>query len=158
MSLLKHFCNAVFRKRKKDYIPVYLKRFEAVDKLLEEGLMAVNLEQNFVAVDASVHMMYMNSQSKYNAFFDTVRAFINFKRGCLGMEMVKYNDRIDFAVMIRHTSYIDENTGELYDVPKENIHPVAVGFYMAGDTVYAPYKQNAEGEEEEEGLDEQTDS
>ena len=129
-------------RKRNDYIPVYLKRFGTVEKLIDTELLAIDLEKRFVAVDTSLHLLYMNDIRKYSAFFDTVRAYMNYRLGLLGMSEVKYSDRIDFAVMLKQTSYIDADTGELYDTPKETYRPIIVGYYMNGKTDYDIYDKN----------------
>lgn len=138
--IIKELAGRMFgKKRKKDFIPVYLKRFAPVEKLIETGLLAIDLKKRFVAVDTSLHLLYMNDIRKYSAFFDTVRAFMNYRLGLLGMPGVEYSDRIDFTVMLKQTAYIDADTGELYDPPKETYHPLVVGYYADGRTEYAPF-------------------
>lgn len=145
-TIIKALAKRIFsRKREKDYIPVYLKRFASVDRLIETGMLAIDLDKKFVALDTSIHLLHMNDIRKYSAFFDTVRAYMNYRLGLLGMPGVKYSDRIDFTVMLKQTAYIDADTGELYDNPKETYHPLVIGYYTDGQTVYAPYGSDSQG-------------
>ena len=143
----KNIINTLMRRmihsRKKDFVPVYLKRFETVDRMIASDLIAIDLEKRFVALDASVHLLYMNDLKRYAAFFDTLRAFINYRRGLLGMKEVAYEERIDFTVMIRHSVMSDAATGEVFDPPRDTVQPLIVGFYAQGIVKYAPYEKTS---------------
>lgn len=128
----------LFRKRLKDAVPVYLKRFGTIDRMIDCGLIAIDLEKRLVMLDALIHLQY---EASYPAFFDTLRAYMNYKGGLAGLDKIGYDDRIDFTVMIRHSVFADENTGEVFDSRKEEYVPLLIGYCRNGKVDYAAYKE-----------------
>lgn len=138
-----HIAKSLFRKREKKQISTYLTRFESIDKLLECELMAIDLHAKLVMLDASLHVMHMENDRQYAAFFDTLRAYMNYQLGLLQMKMIEYEDKINFIVIIKELIRYDETTGEVFNPAKENPIPLIVGFYQNGCIDYAVYEDPA---------------
>lgn len=136
---ISHLFRSLFARKKKDYIPVYLSRFEAIEKYIKSRLIGIDVKDCYVILDISVHICYMNSDKEYSAFFDTIRAFINYYRGLLDIPMVEYEDRINFSVNFKREIRIDIENEEFYDNPVEENIPWLIGYYQSGKIVYIPY-------------------
>lgn len=133
----------LFRKRKPSYVPVYLERFASLDKLIADDRIAIDFKQKLVVLDTSMHLLYMDDDRKYAAFFDTIRAYINFSRGRIGIEeVVKHTDRINFMVMLKQYKEFNEETGDFYDPPQETAKTILVGYYQHGKVDYAVYEED----------------
>ena len=139
-GLVKKLLGRMFRSRHHDPIPVYLSRFEPIDKLVKAGSIAIDLESCYVALDVSVHICHMNSDSRYAAFFDTLRAYINFHRGMLGLPMIQPEERVNFSVMLRLEHRFDMETGEFFDTPQHTNQVWLVGYSQSGSVHYAAYE------------------
>lgn len=139
-GLVKKLLGRMVRKRLHDPIPVYLARFETVDKLVKAGSIAIDLENCYVALDVSVHICHMNSDARYAAFFDTLRAYINFHRGTLGLPMVEADERINFSVILRLEHRFDMETGEFFDTPRHTYQVWLVGYSQGRNVHYAAYE------------------
>ncbi len=139
---LKHIFRRICSRKKVEPAATYLLRFECVDKLLDGGLMAIDLAQSFVMLDASIHIMYMNDDRSYAAFMDTIRAYINYHRGEIKLPMIAHEDRINFIVILKEVIRFDESTGEVFQTAKEIPHPLIVGFYQNGRIDYTAYKDS----------------
>lgn len=132
----------LFKRRSKSCIPVYLKRFETLDTLIGDDRIGIDIVRKIVVLDTSIHLLYMDDDEKYNAFFDTIRAYINYHRGRLQIKrMVEHEDRIDFMVVQKLYMAFDLDKGEFYDKPKEHAKTLIVGYYQNGKVEYAPYKK-----------------
>ena len=132
----------LFGRKRHGCTQVYLKRFESIEKLVRNGLLAVDYGENLAVLDTSVHLLYMNDDRAYAAFFDTLRAYINFHRGMAGMEeMTCSEDRINFMVTIRRSQLVDDETGEYFFPPKETMEILLVGYFQNGKVDYSPYEK-----------------
>lgn len=132
----------LFSRERGGCTQVYLKRFESIEKLVRNGLLAVDYGENLAVLDASVHLLYMNDDRGYAAFFDTLRAYINFRRGMAGIEeMTREEDRINFMVTIRRAQFVDDETGEYFSPPKESTEILLIGYFQNGKVDYAPYEK-----------------
>lgn len=141
MGNFTHIINQLFSKRNKSCIPVYLKRFETIDTLIGDDRIGIDIVRNLVVLDTSIHLLYMDDDNKYNAFFDTLRAYINYHRGRLQIRrMVEPEDRIDFMVVQKLYMAFDLEKGEFYDKPQESAQTLIVGYYQNGKVDYVPYK------------------
>lgn len=132
----------LFARRKKDHIPVYLSRFETIDKLISSGLLAIDLESRYVCIDASLHIQYMDSKTKYAAFFNNLRAYMNFHYGLKQQPMIEPEERIDFGVMLKQTIMFDHETGDFYDPPHIQYHTLIVGANQYGTVEYDIYSNH----------------
>lgn len=130
----------LFTQRTKDYVPVYLSRFETIEKLIAEDLLAIDLENRYVCIDASLHIQYMNNDRKYVAFFDNLRAYMNFHFGQMQKQMITPEDRINFGVMLKQTRMYDTDTGEFYDQAQVEYHTLIVGINQHNKVEYDVYK------------------
>ena len=151
---IRQIMGRLFKRRHKDYIPVYLSRFETIDKLIEGGLLAIDLESRYVCLDASLHIQNMNSDRKYTAFFDNIRAYMNFHLGLLRQPMIEPEDRLDFGVMLRQTIRYDAEAGEYFDPPRMKYHTLLVGANQNGRIAYEPYESKSPQQEAEIPEDE----
>lgn len=131
----------LFKRRHKDHIPVYLSRFETIDKLIAGGLLAIDLESRYVCIDASLHIQYMDSLKEYTAFFNNLRAYMNFHYGLKQKPMIEPEHRIDFGVMLRQTAMYDQDTGEFYDPPQTKYRTLIVGANQYGKVEYTTYTE-----------------
>lgn len=141
---IKSLFKALFSKRKKDYVSVYLTRFEAIDKLIRAKLIGIDIKECFVELDVQEHIRHMNNRLNYAAYFDTIRGFINYHRGLLGLPVIGYEDRINFTVTLKHEKFWDMETGNIYDPPQIEYIPMVIGFYQSGNLTYIPYKERKE--------------
>lgn len=137
---IKRLIKALFRRRKKDYVSVYLTRFNAIDKLIQAKLVGIDIKDVFVELDVQEHIRHMYSPREYAAYFDTLRGFINYHRGLHGLSMISYQDRINFSVVLKREKYWDMETEQLYDPPVKEYIPMIVGYYQEGKLKYIPYK------------------
>lgn len=144
-DLVKHkilqYAKQLFRRRQRDYVPVYLSRFETIDKLIESGLLAIDLCRRYVCLDTSLHIQYMNSKEKYVRFFDNLRVYINYRLGMEGQSMLNPEDRLNFGVMLKQTILYNADTGEVYDIPKIEYHTLIVGINQNGMVEYDTYDE-----------------
>ena len=132
----------LFAKRKRSCVSVYLKRFNTIDVLIGDDRIGIDIVRSFVMLDTSIHLLYMNDDNKYNTFFDTVRAYINYHRGLLQIpQIVNPEDRIDFMVAQKLYLAFDLDKGEFYDKLQERAHALIVGYYQNGKVDYVPYKE-----------------
>lgn len=139
---IKRIIGQLFRKKKHSYIPVYLKRFDTLERLISDDRLGIDHQKKLVVLDSSVHVLYMEDDQAYNAFFDTVRAYINFSRGKVGVEEgVEYSDRINFLVMMKHYTAFDPATEEFFSPPKVEAKTVLVGYYEHGKVEYETYTE-----------------
>ena len=136
----------LFSRRKKDYVQIYLSRFETLEVLVLNELIGIDFKECYVSVDASVHIQYMNDRKSYEAFFDTVRAYINYLRGMNGMSLVNYDDRINFCVTLKQEIRFDMNTGEYYDKPIKKYNICIIVYYQSGKLEYVPFKETEENQ------------
>lgn len=137
-----HLLRSLFTRKKKDYVPVYLSRFETIEKYIKSRLIGIDVKECYVILDVSVHICYMNKDKEYSAFFDSIRAFINYYRGLFDIPMVEYNDRINFSVNFKREIRIDIEKEEFYDKPIEENIPWLIGYYQSGNIVYTTYNIN----------------
>lgn len=144
-SKMLHTFIQLFRKRKHPTVPVYLRRFASIEKMIKAKLLSVDYGENLVVLDTSVHLLYMGNERAYEAFFDTLRAFINFCRGVAGIEeMTELEDRINFMVVLKRSHLFNDETGEYFNPPEELTDILLIGYYQYGYIDYAPYiKENS---------------
>lgn len=138
MSYITRLCKGIFRRRKsKSYVQVYLKRFETIDTLIAEDRIGIDLIRALVVLDVSVHLLYMEDDRKYNAFFDTLRAYINYHRGRLQVNrLLEPEDPISFYVVQKLYKAFDLDRGEFFDPPRQEVEKLAVGVYRNGEVSY----------------------
>ena len=135
----------LFRKKKKTAVPVYLKRFETIQKLIDDDRIGIDFKQKLVVLDSSIHMLYKNDDRKYNSFFDTMRAFLNTYRGALGIkELIELEDKIDFMVVLKEELFFDHESGEFFSPPKKTAKTLLVGYYQNGKVDYTDYEEPTE--------------
>lgn len=143
---IKVLFRSLFKRKKKDYVPVYLSRFETIDKMIRCRLIGIDIKEAYAVIDVSVHLLYHDDDRKYAAFFETLRAFINYYRGNLDIPMLEYDERINFCVNFKHEIRFDLDREEFYEKPKEENIPWLVGFYQSGKVVYDVYEKKEPGE------------
>lgn len=132
----------IFAPRHREIIPVYLSRFESVDKMITSGLVSMDFLNKYITLDAVVHINYMNKPKEYANFFDTLRSYMNFHLGLLQKPFLAPEYPIKFAVVMKEIIRIDCETGELYDPAKEKYHVLLLGTNASGcvKTEVAPLK------------------
>lgn len=138
MSDITRFLKGIFRRRqRKSYVQVYLKRFETIDTLIGDDRIGIDIVRSLVVLDVSVHLLYMEDDRKYNAFFDTLRAYINYHRGRLQIgKLLEPEDTISFYVVQKLYKVFDIDRGEFFDPPREEVEKLAVGIYRDGVVSY----------------------
>ena len=140
---LKRITRQIFCKKHRPYVQTYLNRFATLEKLIADGRIGIDVKQKLVVLDSSIHLLYMEDDQKYNAFFDTIRAYMNYRRGAIEIkEIIKPEDRINFTVVMKHYTAFDESIGEFFDPPKETADTILVGYYKNGRVEYATYEKN----------------
>lgn len=137
-KLVGQLFNRVLHRPKKSAVPVYLKRFRSIDALIEAGMLSIDLRELRVAIDVSVHMLYMDDDRKYAAFFENLRAYINFRRGFLSLEFVEADRPVCFAVTIREEIRYDLEKGEFHERPVQKYHVILNGVNVSGKVDYQP--------------------
>lgn len=141
-KILKELFRRFFGKHRKDAVGAYLDRFETIEKLIADDRIAIDIVKCYVALDASVHRLYMNDDRKYLAFFDTLRAYINYSRGYQGIKtLLQPEDRIDFGVMYKLYKAFDLEKGEFYPRPKAEFKTLLVGYVQDGQIEYTVWKE-----------------
>lgn len=142
-SILKRLLHRLISKRKKaTAVPVYISRFNTIEKMISGNLIGIDLAENYVVLDISIHIRYMNDSKEYATFFDTLRAYINYKKGYLQMPMETPSDRINFAAVLKDEKRFDIDTGDFFDKPQEKIIPWIIGYYQNGILYYDVYEDN----------------
>lgn len=145
---IKRVVKQLFRKRKRSAVPIYLKRFETIQKLIDQDLLGFDFKQKLVVLDSSIHALYLNDDRKYAAFFDTLQAYMNAFRGALGIEeFIDKDDRINFMVVLKQYIGFDLETGDFFSPAKETVSTLLVGYYQDGKVDYAVYEPPKETEE-----------
>ena len=125
-------------------------RFETLEKLISNDRIGIDFRQKLVVLDSSIHLLYLNDDQKYAAFFDTVQAYMNMCRGAIGIkELITPEDKIDFSVVLKQYVVIDVKSGEFYDPPKESTKTLIVGYYQNKKVDYIQYQENQEGKSKE---------
>lgn len=139
MSNITALLKGVFRRKqgRKSYVAVYLKRFETIDKLIADDRIGIDPIRALVVLDASIHLLYMDDDRKYNAFFDTIRAYINYKRGLLQVNrLLEPEAPLSFYVVQKIYKLFDIERGEFYDPPHEDVEKLLVGAHWNGKMIY----------------------
>lgn len=132
---------ALFSRKKENAAAVYLSRFDTIEKMISEKLIGIDVKEGYVAIDLSVHLLYKDDDRKYAAFFDSLRAFINYYRGYMDLPVLQYDERINFCVNFRREIRFDLEREEFYDKPKVEYIPFLVGFCQSDKVVYEVYGQ-----------------
>lgn len=138
---IRKLIKALFTKKKKSAVGIYLSRFDTVDKLIRDKLIGIDVKECYVALDLSVHLLYKDDDRKYAAFFDTLRAYINFYRGYFQLPALEPGERINFCVNFRREIRFDLETEEFYDQPKVEYIPWLIGFCQSGHVVYDVFEE-----------------
>ena len=138
----------------------YLRYIPTIEKLIEIGWLNVDLREIHVSVDYRLHMTFMDEDRKYLAFFDKIRAYMNYKRGFLQVKkLIEPEDRINFLVFRKseiHTLNGKEvPLPDLFDAEaedeigtKEKIETLLVGFATATELEYVPFEKAEDDSDE----------
>lgn len=130
----------------------YLSCCDSIWELIEKDLIGINLERKFVVLDSSVHLLFFESDEKYAAFFDKIRAYMNITSAMMGRgEMIRPEDAIDFNVVMKRVVYMDEYGMIPEDGMKTHIDTILVGRYCNGKVNYSSYMLPEEDSSEEDG-------
>lgn len=138
---MRRLIKALFSRKKKNAAAIYLSRFDTIDKMIREKMIGIDVKESYVALDLSVHLLYKDDDRKYTAFFDTIRAFINYHRGYMDLPMLYSEDRINFCVNFRREIRFDLENEEFYDEPRVEYIPWLIGFFQSGKVVYDVFEQ-----------------
>lgn len=138
---MRRLIKALFSRKKKNAAAIYLSRFDTIDKMIREKLIGIDVKECYVAIDLSVHLLYKDDDRKYAAFFDTLRAFINYHRGYMDLPVLQPEERINFCVNFRREIRFDLENEEFYDEPRVEYIPWLVGFCQSGTVVYDVFEQ-----------------
>ena len=130
----------------------YLKTFQTLEKLMEAEYLQVDLRELHVRIDYRIHALYMYDDKKYLAFIDKVVAWMNFKRGLLGVkQFIEPTHRINFTVFRMDDVYtVGDKEVNLTDIFQGNSvsdfkiqhkpTDILVGYAENGRLDYAPIK------------------
>lgn len=131
---------------------VYLRFIPTIEKLIKVGWLIIDLREIHVSIDYKLHLIFLDDDKKYLAFFDKIRAYMNYKRGLLQVKkLIEPDDRINFLVFRSNEVYkIDGkevSLEELFDAESfENISSdtkvktLLVGYATSEKIDYTPFK------------------
>ena len=135
---------ALVLNRRKDKTGKIIGNIGTVRKLIEKDLLFVDCDKPYVCLSLRLHMAFMDDESKLNtwrfrllrklgmvrrdaryvALMGNILAFINLRRGMVGLPVFESGERLDFMVM-----------------NMENTRPLLVGFYREGRVEYASLEE-----------------
>lgn len=148
----------LLRGRRKEYMAMntYLNCIPTIQTLIDKRLLGINLKERLLAIDVSLHLMYVStrtgksiseSDKRYSAFIDKVIAYMNFQLGRMGARdfIDPEKEPVRFLVIQKEFRYFDENGLPLPAHLQVNEQTLLVGLYKNGEVNYREYGGNADG-------------
>ena len=123
------FDRIVYKKAKQD-TGGYIGKFDTIEELVDDGLLAIDFKELFVSIDSNLHLLLCNEDKKYLVFFDTVLAYINFNRGYL---CGRYGESLPF---------VNPDTAQINFIVIRDTesHPLLIGWIKQGKLKYVPWE------------------
>lgn len=125
----------------------YLGCIPTIQKLIDKRLLGINLKERVLAIDLSLHLMYVSTRPgkaledadrRYAAFIDKVVAYMNFQLGRMGARdfIDPEKEVIRFLVTQKQFRYFDPEGNPLPSHLQVEERTLFVGRYKKGQVDY----------------------
>lgn len=135
----KRLLKALFSRRQKDAVGHYVKSIPIIDTLIAKDMLYIDYKKPYVAISLRLHLAHIDDEEKltsrkyqllrkwglierdrrYKALLSNILAYINYRRGLIGLPFHNPKQRLDFLVM-----------------NLEDTKPLLVGMYQGGEVDY----------------------